>query len=386
MLSAFSTPYEGDFVRLAENLVCRSLRSVLAKTNAQAEQLGYPKLPISDEAISPKRLSARSWTPELGVVAMGLARGVTRENWSWLSGQLMLAAFLNELLPELQLEVTGPTPFSVAGHFVREDKLLFRGDKQGLTVKNGGGTTVLELRKLELPGMAPVWIKDRQDVVRLGSAAVAVLGGDEWMAHWYPQDERRPLSEAPLRDKEHYESALSLLEESIPEYFVWVTMLLKELALLRGRDAGTDSGSFALYPGHVQASVSFSSPISNVIVLVHECSHQYFNLLLWHSQMVRADAPETYSVLKNTKRPLEKILLGFHAFGNVLLALRTLQSSKYRFDESDMEKQLRKHLALTVGLDQELQPLFETYLKEVGKDIYLPLRKRLVAAGFLPSV
>jgi hypothetical protein len=101
--------------------------------------------------------------------------------------------------------------------------------------------------------------------------------------------------------------------------------------------------------------------------------------------VTRPDAPEVWSVLKQTARKLDRILIGFHAFGNVLLGLGRLLDACPKLDQTDLWEQIDWHLELTLALDKELLPLCERYLTDAGKALYLPLRSRLLAADFLPT-
>ncbi|ATB39202.1 HEXXH motif domain-containing protein [Cystobacter fuscus] len=382
VFSVFSNPHEGAFLPLAENLSCRMFRGLVAHANSHAEQLGAARVDLGNDAITPRRLSVGGWMPEIGAASMGIGRGVTKDSWSWISGQLMLAAFLSQLIPSLELEFTGPHPVTVAGHFLRDERLLFRGDSQQLLVKNGAGQTVLALEKLQVPGMAPAWLKSQGNSVRLGNAAVALLGNDEWMSYWLPEGHRGVLSADSRGDTARLESAMAIMEECIPEYFLWVTTVLRELVLIEAHEHGTQNQSFGLYPGHVHGSAA--TVLTALIMLIHECSHQFLNLLFWHGRLAKPSAPAGYSILKKTKRPLDRVLVGFHAVGNVLLGLMPLQSFAGRVDREELEKQLRTHESWAVALDEPLRQHGAEHLEEMGKEIYYPLRKRLVDANLLP--
>lgn len=52
-------------------------------------------------------------------------------------------------------------------------------------------------------------------------------------------------------------------------------------------------------------------------MLVHEASHQIYNLTIAPTDVCRPDAPAVYSVLKRTFRPLERVVFALHATANI---------------------------------------------------------------------
>lgn len=383
MSTAFSTPYDGDFQRLAEQIVARSLHAILRKAETAAAQLGLPRpaLPFQEQAL--ERLPTHCWRPELGAAIMGLARQGSEKGLEWIAGQLQVMSFLSGLQPSIEFSMDCLRPLSVAGHFLQEPWLAMEGDSQHLTIRNRGGKVVLNLSRMASSGGSPVWARCQEEVLYLGPCAVAALNQHRWMDYWLPSGSTRPFSAHPREEMANYQEALGLLEEFAPEYYRWVTSVLCEMAFLERVPRGTVSGSFLAYPGHIQASVW--TPVSSIIVLIHECSHQYFNMLIWHGPMARPDAPEAWSVLKKTARKLDRVLIGFHAFGNVLLGLGRLLDAGPKVDEADLRGQIDWHLELVLALDQQLLPLSDAFLTDMGKAIYLPLRNRLLAAEFLPT-
>jgi HEXXH motif-containing protein len=106
-------------------------------------------------------------------------------------------------------------------------------------------------------------------------------------------------------------------------------------------------------------------------------------MLLWCGRVVTRDAPEAYSALKNTKRPMERILLGFHAFANILLMFPQLRQATDRIDPKELAGHVQHVSSIVRELDSVLQEHWERYLEPQGRELYLPLRERLVAAELL---
>jgi hypothetical protein len=108
-------------------------------------------------------------------------------------------------------------------------------------------------------------------------------------------------------------------------------------------------------------------------------------MLLFRGPAVKKDAPDAYSILKGTKRPLEKLLLGYHAFANVLLTLEEIKRRDLDVDRRELDRQIASSGRLVADLQAELEPRWEQFLEDRGKDMYLPLRKRIAAEVKLPA-
>lgn len=238
--------------------------------------------------------------------------------------------------------------------------------------------------------------------MRVGSRAFALQTTDAWMDFWFPDAERGEVTKDPGIPT-RFEEGMSVIEECSPHYYQWIALPLREVVPIDLCLKGTHSQSFAAWPGQVHVPVT--TPLNLLVSLVHECSHQYYHMLQWHTRLVRATAPEAYSALKKVRRPLEKLLKGFHAFGNVMLALQGLEPIQERFSPAhvpsaqdpamDRELQViyrasypevvKANLELIAGLDKELQVHHQSHFETAGTALYLALRTRLLNAGLLST-
>lgn len=115
-------------------------------------------------------------------------------------------------------------------------------------------------------------------------------------------------------------------------------------------------------------------PIAVAEMLVHECAHHYFHL---SSRLEPVDDGTDHSLyfspVKNTGRPIDKILLAYHAFANVLIFYRTCLAS----DIQDHGYCRRNATELVPQLKQLESALRETTaLTETGNSLWLPLAER----------
>ena len=381
---SLSNPYHGNFFATAEKLSVRQFNRTVNSANREIEQLGLKLVEFDVDAVESENLSTICWSPEVGSAQFGLYReNPTEDMAKWLSCQLRIAGFLYGLISRIEFEGTIESPIVAAGHLIKEPFVKVVGSGEHLTICNED-TVILQLEKLSMPNVLPIWVSSRsEEVIQFGSASVVILSRGDWVDIWENETPRVPLTSDWSQFRAEIEETTAFLESESPHYYVWASALIREVVPLADPGGGsTTSRSFGLWPGQIQMSAG-ASLLGQISMLIHECSHQYFHMARWFDFLVTDDAPEVYSVLKETNRPFEKLLLGFHAFGNVWLAFNSIRGSKSVIDGGEMARQ-EKHVRNYVeSLDEQLQERYRQFLTDAGTAIYLPLRQALVEHGLM---
>lgn len=168
--------------------------------------------------------------------------------------------------------------------------------------------------------------------------------------------------------------ALDLLEQHLPHYFDWVVRIIRRVAVLHSAPNVLHSGSLDCQYGTIHISDN-SRVLSVAEMLIHEASHQYFELLNKLGPTVDPSHTELYySPAKQCDRPLHKILLAYHAFANVMLfyrgvAERGLADSRFAKFQNALNDELR----------QLEQPLLQNdAILPIGRVLAAPLIERSV--------
>ncbi len=168
--------------------------------------------------------------------------------------------------------------------------------------------------------------------------------------------------------------ALDLLEEHLPHYFNWVVRIIRRLVVLHAGPNVLHSGSPEHQYGTIFISDNFRA-LSVAEMLIHESSHQYFELLNKLGPTVDPGHTKLYySPAKRCDRPLHKILLAYHAFANVMLFYRGvaecgLADSRFAKFQNVLNDELR----------QLEQPLLENdAILPIGRALVEPLIERSV--------
>jgi HEXXH motif-containing protein len=126
---------------------------------------------------------------------------------------------------------------------------------------------------------------------------------------------------------ERFHRCIALLANCAPEYLAWIGRVLRFVIPLASDSQATTSGSRHFAPGLIHVSAD-DRPAALAELLVHEASHQYFLILRRLGPVDDgSDKRLHYSPLTDAGRPLERILLGYHAFANILLLYRRLEAA-----------------------------------------------------------
>ena len=168
--------------------------------------------------------------------------------------------------------------------------------------------------------------------------------------------------------------ALDLLEEHLPHYFDWVVRIIQQVAVVHFERNVLYSGSREHEYGTIIISDN-SRVLSLAEMLIHEASHQYFELLTKLGPAVDPSHTELYySPVKQCDRPLHKILFAYHAFANVMLFYRGVAECGLA-DSSSAKFQN----VLNDELRQLEQPLLDNdAILPIGRALVDPLIERSV--------
>ncbi len=175
-----------------------------------------------------------------------------------------------------------------------------------------------------------------------------------------------------------FSEALELLEHHAPDYMTWVERVLRGVLVCRCHESRSRSSSWVHAPGMALVSAS-DNPIVLAEMMVHESSHQYYYLVSRLGATVDAGEGEVqryYSPAVQRERPLHKILIGYHAFANMLIFYRTLLRNGFSGHAycTEMEARLSGEAETLAG------PLRDSpLLTALGRDLFEPLQDQLEA-------
>jgi HEXXH motif-containing protein len=167
------------------------------------------------------------------------------------------------------------------------------------------------------------------------------------------------------------QNGVDLLAQAAPPYYDWVTSVLRRIILKKRPRYDHGSGSFGRDLGVCECSLSEQhSPIELADTLVHESSHQYFNLVSFLGPTVEPGHDKLYySPYKRCERPLDRILVAYHAFANVSLLFQQCAAAGISTPDSDPVE--RDIAAAERTLDEA-----RDHLTAIGTALFEPLFQR----------
>jgi HEXXH motif-containing protein len=113
--------------------------------------------------------------------------------------------------------------------------------------------------------------------------------------------------------------AFDHLAKCSPDYLAWCRSVVRQVQVVGYRDSQTHSRSSPFRPGSIVMSLD-QGVVMTAEMLVHEATHQYFFML---ERIARVTEPEAdsqgyYSPFMRRDRPLDRILVAYHALANMV--------------------------------------------------------------------
>jgi HEXXH motif-containing protein len=129
-----------------------------------------------------------------------------------------------------------------------------------------------------------------------------------------------------------FSRALALIKDLSPEYWRWCIRVLRHVNFIAADVDFTRSRSTPGWPGAIV--ISHPAPdLQHAEDIVHECTHQYYYMasMMTSIRRRRNDQEMYYSALVGQPRPIERILLAYHATANIMLFLEKAADSSLEF-------------------------------------------------------
>lgn len=166
--------------------------------------------------------------------------------------------------------------------------------------------------------------------------------------------------------------AVRILKEKTPSYYKWVCDITNTIIVYHTEsESYIKSGSWEDSLSQYNISVNHDQYVI-AEMLVHESSHQYFNIFKKIENFASNDDAIYFSPAVNKERPLWLILLAYHAFANVLLFYRLLNESsdiikQREVENEDLVNKLSKHLENNSNLTPSGKMIYESLKKQIQK-------------------
>lgn len=165
--------------------------------------------------------------------------------------------------------------------------------------------------------------------------------------------------------------SLEAIGRHAPLLLRWIAEVLAGIAFVAPVRRATGSGSVNSLPGLIWVTHPID-PDELAVLIVHECSHQYFFALSDAVDLVISSSTEHhYSPFKKTKRPLLNVMLALHAAVNMSSYVRTAleDGRKSEFLRQEMETLSRDIVRMSESVEASME------LTDPGKQFLQHLRR-----------
>lgn len=184
-----------------------------------------------------------------------------------------------------------------------------------------------------------------------------------------------PTRENIYQRKTYVENALDAIDKASPNLKTWISSGVKFIACFESIDrAHVTSSSFKSHLGLIVITGDKNHLLTGEL-LIHEASHQIFNIARSISPIVDSqDDSLYYSALTRSQRPIDKVLMAYHAAANILMYYQ------YCIDAGlDSEGYCNNRLkTLSAGLDEMYKSLnISSTLSLLGKYIFKTLQEEI---------
>lgn len=211
------------------------------------------------------------------------------------------------------------------------------------------------------------------------AGGITLISGDAVLDDVVLEDDFHSIFRYPTITPEHagcFEAGLRILAK-LPEYDAWVRRVVRGIVVCETVRSRTRSSSWSEAPGLVLVSLT-DRPFLVAEMLVHEASHQHYNLATRLGPTVDASAQALhYSPAVDRPRPLNKVLLGYHAFANFF----NFYTRYLPLAREDMHDVQARHCELEAKLAVFEQVLTRAEgLTPIGAALFWPLYERTCQA------
>lgn len=315
------------------------------------------------------------WRPEVGCLLKAFGAAVVDVNFvADLKTQWLLTAYLTGLIDEFSLSVTVHSEILLQGQVFGAGNYQVEACNQQLALHQDG-KMLLQVQRVFAQGVLQYTKSADENLLLADTPRHATKGqlNDGYWAYWAaPVNEE--AKEAVGEFSAQIKAALQLADTHVPQYGRWIREILYQVVPVRRPAPDTLASASVRYRFGVVEIAYPASPYETLEMLIHECSHQYFNLAFCMENLVTADAPAVYSPLKNKERPLFLLLTGYHAFANVMLMYSALKAKGLTVQIAERDRKVIYYLKeLSQGLEHNI-----SHLTELGLSLYQPLREALM--------
>lgn len=341
--ASFSNPHGGDTMAAVRALALGRLNSTRKRIENALAESGQEETAWSLHSWMPGKGTA--WRPETGLALLAYRNqqpGLAGLQWAAAVAGMGGSGTVKTRVESPQWLYLDGWLAAVSGDCILRadgDSIILESDLGSTTYRSSAGNRWSPVEDAPGPWTA------------IGSTALApryvtVTGirhsveGFPWISDAPQPGIRASQRSAANRTIESIEQGWQVIARHTPVYGAWVADTAAGCLLIESSGTHTaKSGSSFDHPGLIAIEPP-ECPLFCGEILVHECSHQQLLVYTMVAPLVTRGTQETYySPIKRANRPIDRVLTGAHAVGNMIVYYATLRrtmpldpQSQDRFD------------------------------------------------------
>ncbi len=378
----FSCPLGGAFGALAETVAVAHRRAQLARflsTNSSVLRNACPELFafLTDRAA--ELTYAEAWDPMIGEIDEAGRSGVSVVDLAVAWGLQLASASGTPAVWSAHVAAVRPLRFA-GRRLACGDAVELASDGRCATLVVSQGARRTAVIDVERDGMRwrPQGASHSPDTL-----SPDIVGGRDIPASYLDGIPGAPVAAVDEAMRASLRDGVACLGASSPTYAAWVSHVVRQVIALPVSKGRTKSGSRSDLPGLLHLSLP-ESAVTLAENLVHEASHQYFHLALRVARVTGGEDTRLYfSPAVGRERPLDRLMIAFHAFANVTAwyADLSVDGSPHR-DEAQRQIDI-----LAPKLGQLREPLIgNTDIMPMGRALLQPIDSLLAQSRILRPV
>lgn len=280
------------------------------------------------------------WCPDMGYLNILLRQ--TDRSVAAAAVQYAVCAISSGASLDVTMAANPGTPLYFNGYRISTDETVsLRASNGVFSVQSGEVGSVFRLGELG-------WMKGGaagvDEAIRCLPGRVRVLAGD------YVDPVLRAPMDGVLSPElipkaiDEVCASLATLNAIAPAYFAWCRRVVRQIQVIgTPRSDLSLSRSSPARPGAVVVSYVKDS-LQCMEALVHECTHQYYYMASLLTQMRANPNDDTlyYSSIVDRYRPIDRVLLAYHATANIVLFLNIVARERSSLSDAAQGRMLRQ--------------------------------------------
>ena len=379
LTTSLSTPLSMSFYGSASGIVEQFIRALGKKFQAEMDALQID-LDLSCSELLPL------WKSELGHIIRGFnAKSHSTADRTSLFSQFLLLLSSTRALDGRSFDISTSHPVLLGHTKIRAGAYHLAVHPDGIELDLIEADFIHAQRFVKKSGLLTFLESDSNAAfIDVSGVALGIVADD----YWADFDSYQALDGRSMESMRLFSDAarraLEILFDVDAAYGLWVACVVRYLIMMKTTcgDRVNKSRSILFRFGGIEINPDVDDT-EIMELLVHECSHQYYHMLSLMHPLHRDVSTLHYSAATESQRPMERLLIAYHAQVNISIFLDRVFDSVAPSQKSSINRLTNIGIHKLNSLNSQLRRHAEAGLSEHGLELYKTLEKAARAHNFI---